>query len=99
MESAAPSLDYAPPPRWHQRRTFRRALRIGVIVFLLLSLLVWAPFLYYWLAYRLPIKLAERRARHYTPATTQHVVYDDDPQTYPALLASGGYASSFTTIS
>ena len=39
-------------------------------------------------------------AATYTPPTTQHVVYDDDPRTYPLLLARGergGYASEFRT--
>jgi hypothetical protein len=92
-------LTYAPAPRWHQRLRFRRLLRRAVIVILILFAAYWGRTSYYWVRYRLPVIMALRHARRYTPPTTQHVVYDDDPQTYPQLLASGGgYASNCATI-
>ena len=50
---------------------------------------------------QLAVKRALDGAAAYTPPTTQHVVYDDDPRTYPLLLArgaGGGYTSTFSTM-
>src|SRR5262245_49205859 len=69
---------------------------IGVAV--LLALVVAQP-LMFWFRVTLPTKRAERQIRRYTPPTTMHVVYDDDPQTYPQLLAgAGGYVSAGGTV-
>ena len=59
----------------------------------------WAEPVKFWFRVTLPVKRAERQIRSYTPPTTMHVVYDDDPQTYPQLLAGpGGYVSTAGTI-
>jgi hypothetical protein len=67
-----------------------------VIAVLLLLGLFWGPFTITWVRVTLPQIRARRHARAYMPPTTRHVVYDDDPQTYPQLLAGGaggGYIS------
>jgi hypothetical protein len=88
-------LSYAPPPRWHQRPSFRWLLRRVVVLILLLLAIYWITL--GWPA--LKVRIAERRAARYTPPP-KHVAYDDDPLTYAELLSSGaGFLASSTSIS
>jgi hypothetical protein len=79
-------------------------LRRVVVAILLLLAVFWVGIGWNWLGgmrQQLAVGRALERARSYAPPTTQHVVYDDDPRTYPLLLArgtNGGYVSAFRTI-
>jgi hypothetical protein len=67
-------------------------LRRVVFVILLLLAIFWVRIGWNWLGglrQQLAVGRALDRARIYSPPTTQHVAYDDDPRTYPLLLAQG----------
>jgi hypothetical protein len=101
--SAGPRLDYAPAPPLHRREwVWRLVVRPLVIAIVLLLALYWGRVGYDWsvaMRYRRALARAVQKTHAYLPPTTQHVVYDDDPQTYPNLLTGGGaYLSTFRTI-
>ncbi len=78
-----------------RRPWFRRTL-IGLAVLVSIQFAYW----FYQAGWYWWNRLPTPAARTYTPPTTQHVVFDDDPQTYPQLLslAGGGYVSQATSI-
>jgi len=94
---------FAHPFPVRPRRSIGWIVRRVVFVVLLLLAVLWVGFGRGWLGgvrQQLAVRRALDGAATYTPPTTQHVVYDDDPRTYPLLLARGargGYASEFRT--
>ena len=82
------ALAYAPPPRWHRRRRFRRA--VGVVLLLAAGAAAWRYGKSAWTRGRL--LYYQRQCLAYT-APPDQVVYEQDPVRAAALLSRGSYTN------
>ena len=86
-------LQYAPRPRFYQRRWFGWVLRRAVVLIVLALCICWIRG--GWESYQ--YKRAERGVMRYE-ASANRVAYDDDPATFSQLLANDGYTSDSVSI-
>jgi len=79
MDQPTSQLDYAPAPRWHQRRALKRwTIRAALLAAVLFSFFHWGPDAWNQLqTYR-----AQRQCLNYTPPQRQ-LIYADDPNPDP----------------